>query len=72
MMTNPSGYLVMRLFQTHDRQQVCLDLRTVSGVVQETESLLRVCFGSSEVIIRADFDKFWEQVDKAKRLEVTK
>ena len=71
-MINPEDYVVMKLFQTSDRKQVCLDLRIVSGIVQETENLVRVCLGSSEVIIRADFEKLWEQVDRAKLMESAK
>ena len=48
-MINPEDYVVMKLFHTADRKQVCLDLRNVSGIIQKTEELVRVCFGSSEV-----------------------
>ena len=71
-MINPEGYVVMKLFHTPDKKQVCLDLRNVSGIIQKTEELVRVCFGSSEVTVRADFEKLWEQVDRAKLTEAAK
>ena len=71
-MINPEDYVVMKLFHTPDKKQVCLDLRNVSGIIQKTEDLVRVCFGSSEVTVRADFEKLWEQVDRAKLTEVAK
>ena len=70
-MINPEDYVVMKLFQTPAGQQVCLDLSTVTGIIQESESLVLVCFGSSEVLIRTDFEKLWEQVDKAKLREAS-
>ena len=33
---------------------------------------MRVCFGSFEVTVRADFEKLWKQVDRAKLTEAVK
>jgi len=70
-MTDPTDILIMRLFETPDQRSVAIDLRTVSGIVQEGDRIVRIIFGKNNILVQDRFDRVWELVDKVKMREAS-
>ncbi len=70
-MHNRADKSIMRLFETPDpeRRSVALDLRKVSGIVQQEDYTILVHLGEHSILIADQFDRVWELVDQAKKRE---
>ncbi len=70
-MQNRADKSIMRLFETpdHERRMVALDLRKVSGIVQQEDYTILVYFGENSVRISDKWERIWDAVEKAKLRE---
>lgn len=70
-MQNRADKSIMRLFETPDpeRRLVALDLRKVSGIVQQEDYTILVYFGKNSVRISDKWERIWDAVEKAKQRE---